>query len=318
MRGLLSDHGTGEAVAAAEGGRLRRLASYASVTVALILIAGKAYGFLQSNSIAVLVSLLDSLLDLLASATILLSIMYAQRPADRSHRYGHGKAEPLAALIQSGFIIGSAATVSVELLNRLLEPQPVGPTGAASLVMIASLVLTGLLVLFQHWVARRTGSVAIESDRAHYAGDFVLSAGVLLTLMLTDRSGVVGFDTGLAFIAVLFWVWSAWGIGYRAFHLLLDHELPGDVRARIQQIVTAHALADDLHDLRTRTDGMTVFIEFHLEMDGTMTISEAHKVTDALESDLMAAFPNAEVIIHQEPAGIDDDRLDRRLGRQHG
>lgn len=300
----------------ANGGSLRRLAAYASVTVALILIGGKAYGYLTSNSVSVLVSLLDSVLDLLASGVILISIIYAQRPADRSHRFGHGKAEPLAALLQAGFIAGSAIVVSIETLNRLLEPQAVGPTEPAISVLVFSLAMTLALVGFQSWVAKRTGSVAIKSDRAHYTGDIIMTLAVIAALFLTGQSGQVLFDTGFAALAVAYWLWNAWKVGYEAFHMLLDRELPGDVREKIKAIVTAHSLAEDLHDLRTRTDGTTLFIEFHLEMDGGMTINEAHKVTDALEADLMAAFPNAEVMIHQEPAGIDDERLDKRLGRK--
>ncbi|OUT41884.1 MAG: hypothetical protein CBB62_06125 [Micavibrio sp. TMED2] len=296
---------------------LRRLATYASVGVAMTLIGVKAYAYLSSNSIGVLVSLLDSVLDLLASAVILISVMYAQRPADRSHRFGHGKAEPLAALVQSGFIAGSAIAISIETLNRLWDPQPVGPAAPAISILVFSLVLTIVLVLFQGWVARKTQSVAIESDQAHYSGDIIMTLAVIGALFMTERSGQVFFDTGLAMVAVCFWLWTAGKIGYRAFHLLLDHELPKDVRQQIAEIVTAHAEADDLHDLRTRTDGTTLFIEFHLELDGDMTVSAAHKVTDALEADLMTAFPNAEIIIHQEPAGIDDHRLDQRLGRHH-
>ena len=297
--------------------RLRRLATYASVAVALTLIVAKAYAFLSSNSVGVLVSLLDSVLDLIASAVIMIGVLYAQRPADRSHRFGHGKAEPLVALVQAGFIAGSAIAVSVETLNRFLDPQPVGPTDPAIQILIMSLVLTMCLVGLQSWVAHKTKSVAIQADRAHYAGDIIMTLAVIGALYLTERSGQVGFDTGLAMVAVAFWLWNAWQIGYKAFHMLLDHELPKDVRNKISDIVTAHAAADDLHDLRTRTDGTTLFIEFHLEMDGAMTIADAHKVTDALEADLMASFPNAEIIIHQEPAGIDDERLDERLGRHH-
>ena len=297
--------------------RLRRLATYASVAVALTLIIAKAYAFLSSNSVGVLVSLIDSVLDLAASAVIMVGVLYAQRPADRSHRFGHGKAEPLVALVQAGFIAGSAIAVSIETLNRLIDPQPVGPTGPAIQILLLSLALTILLVSVQSWVARKTQSVAIQADRAHYAGDIIMTLAVIGALYLTEQSGKVGFDTALAAIAVAFWLWNAWQIGYRAFHMLLDHELPKDIRQKIAAIVTAHAEADDLHDLRTRTDGTTLFIEFHLEMDGDMTIAAAHKVTDALEADLMAAFPNAEIIIHQEPVGIDDERLDQRLGRHH-
>ncbi|MBV6632900.1 MAG: cation diffusion facilitator family transporter [Alphaproteobacteria bacterium] len=294
--------------------RLRRWAAYASVTVAVTLIGAKIFAFVSSNSIGVLVSLIDSFLDLLASSIILLSVMYAQRPADRSHRFGHGKAEPVAALAQSGFIAGSAIFVAIETLNRVIEPQAVGPTTPAIATLVFSIVLTSCLVAWQSWVGARTGSVAIQADRAHYVGDVLMNLAIISALFLTDFTGKSGFDTGLAAFAILYWLWNAWKIGYRAFHLLLDHEQPAEVRDRIIEIVTAHNHADDIHDLRTRSDGTTLFIEFHLEMDGEMTIAEAHHVTDALEADLIGAFPNAEIIIHQEPAGIDDERLDTRLG----
>ncbi|MEM6902066.1 MAG: cation diffusion facilitator family transporter [Pseudomonadota bacterium] len=298
----------------ANDARFRRWAAYASVSVALILICAKIFAFVTSNSVGVLVSLLDSFLDLLASSIILLSVMYAQRPADRSHRFGHGKAEPLAALAQAGFIAGSAIFVAIETLKRVIDPQPVGPTTPAIATLVFSIVLTGALVAWQSWVAKRTGSVAIQADRANYAGDALMTLAIIAALVLTDMTGTSGFDSGLAAIAILYWLWNAWKIGYHAFHLLLDHEQPAETRDKIIEIVTAHNHADDIHDLRTRSDGSTLFIEFHLEMDGDMTIVEAHHVTDALEADLMSAFPNAEIIIHQEPAGIDDERLDTRLG----
>jgi len=203
--------------------------------------------------------------------------------------------------------------VLVEAARRLWDPQPLRATGLAVVVMAISLLATAALVVFQQQVVRRTRSQAIAADRLHYASDFLSNIAVLVSLLLVDRLGLLWLDPLVA-VAVAAWLLKAsWTIGRRSVDTLMDHELPTVDRARIEAIVRAHPEVASFHDLRTREAGGVRFIEFHIELDAEMTVRAAHRVTDALEHELREAFPDAEIIIHQEPAGLEDDRLDHRI-----
>ncbi|TWB49902.1 cation diffusion facilitator family transporter [Nitrospirillum viridazoti] len=294
-------------------GRWRRSATYASVTVAAILIAGKFGAYLATNSVSILSSLIDSSVDALASVITLISVARALKPPDSAFRFGHGKAEPLAALFQSAFIVGSAMFLGYESLGRLFEPRPVGDISVGLWVMAAAIALTFVLVLFQRWVIRRTASLAIGADSLHYSGDMLLNAAVMVSLLLGRWTGQAFWDPLFGLGIAAFLVWGAVGISRTALDVLMDRELPDVDRTRVVDLVNAHPASRGLHDLRTRSTGLGQHIEFHLELDSHLTLTEAHDITDEIESSLRAAFPNAEVTIHQEPAGLDDERLDHRL-----
>ncbi|TWB35210.1 cation diffusion facilitator family transporter [Nitrospirillum pindoramense] len=298
-------------------GRWRRGATYASVTVAAILIAGKFGAYLATNSVSILSSLIDSSVDALASVVTLISVARALKPPDFAFRFGHGKAEPLAALIQSAFIVGSALFLCYESLGRLFEPRPVGDIGIGLWVMAAAIALTFVLVLFQRWVIRRTASLAIGADSLHYSGDMLLNAAVIVSLLLGRWTGQAFWDPLFGLGIAAFLAWGAVGISRTALDVLMDRELPDDERTRVVDLVNAHPASRGLHDLRTRSTGMGQHIEFHLELDSHLTLTQAHDITDEIESSLRAAFPNAEITIHQEPAGLDDERLDHRLRPRH-
>jgi ferrous-iron efflux pump FieF len=266
-----------------------------------------------SGSAAILSSLVDSMADIAASAVTWLAVRVAQQPPDRRHRFGHGKAESLSALGLAALVTGSALFVLVEAARRLWDPQPLRATGLAVAVMLVSILATAALVVFQQQVVRRTRSQAIAADRLHYASDFLSNIAVLISLLLVDRLGLLWLDPLVA-VAVAAWLLKAsWTIGRRSVDTLMDHELPTVDRARIEAIVRAHPEVASFHDLRTREAGGVRFVEFHIELDGEMTVRAAHRVTDALEHELREAFPDAEIIIHQEPAGLEDDRLDHRI-----
>ncbi|MEC4593732.1 MULTISPECIES: cation diffusion facilitator family transporter [Nitrospirillum] len=305
-----SPDGAGEGDA---DGRWRRGATYASVTVAAILIAGKFGAYLATNSVSILSSLIDSSVDALASVITLISVARALKPPDSAFRFGHGKAEPLAALFQSAFIVGSALFLGYESLSRLFEPRPVGDISVGLWVMAAAIALTFVLVLFQRWVIRRTASLAIGADSLHYSGDMLLNAAVMVSLLLGRWTGQAFWDPLFGLGIAAFLVWGAVGISRTALDVLMDRELPDVDRTRVADLVNAHPASRGLHDLRTRSTGLGQHIEFHLELDSHLTLTEAHDITDEIESSLRAAFPNAEVTIHQEPAGLDDERLDHRL-----
>lgn len=292
---------------------LKRVAATASLVVAIALTLAKLVAAVASGSAAILSSLVDSMADIAASAVTWLAVRIAQQPPDRRHRFGHGKAESLSALGLAALVTGSALFVLVEAARRLLDPRPLQATGLAVAVMVVSILATAGLVAFQREVIRRTRSEAIAADRLHYASDFLSNVAVLVSLLLVERLGLFWLDPLVAVLVAAWLVKASWTIGRRSIDTLMDHELPTVDRARIEAIVRAHPEVVGFHDLRTREAGGVRFIEFHIELDGEMTVREAHHVTDALEHELRAAFPEAEIIIHQEPAGLEDARLDHRI-----
>lgn len=292
---------------------LRRRASYASVGVAATLILAKLGAYLVTGSISLLSSLIDSTTDLLSSLITLWAVHTALRPPDAHHRFGHGKAEPLGALAQAAFVCGSAAFLIIEAVERLLAPRPIESSAVGIAVMVFACVATYALVAFQRHVIRKTGSVAIGADRLHYVGDLLMNAAVIAALVLTDLTGWIATDSLFAFLIVAVLGRGAWLIGTQALDMLMDRELSAGERETITTIVRAHPAVRDLHDLRTRAAGTDVFIELHLELDGRLTLAAVHDITDTIEAALMTAYPGAAVIIHQEPAGVDDPRLDQRV-----
>jgi ferrous-iron efflux pump FieF len=301
-----------------DGARLRRLAATASLALAVLLAALKLAAALATGSLAVLSSLVDSLADVAASAVTFVSVRVSQQPPDRGHRFGHGKAESLSALAQAALVAGSAVFVLVDALRRFWEPQPVRAAGLGAAVMVFATLATLALVVFQRHVVRRTGSPAIAADSLHYRADLATNLAVVASLLAGQRLGWAWLDplVGLAIAAYL--VAHAAAIGRDAVKVLMDHELPGAARRRIEAIVAAHPEVRGSHDLRTRESGTTVFIELHVELDPDMTVAAAHDVTDALEAALAGAFPDSEIIIHQEPAGLADARLDHRIAAAVG
>lgn len=293
--------------------RWRRRATYASIGVALTLIAAKLATYLGTGSVSILSSLIDSSVDALASVVTLLGVAQALTPPDASHRFGHGKAEPLAALAQAAFITGSAVFLGYEAIGRLVDPRPVQSTGIGVAVMVFAIAMTGGLVAFQRWVIRRTGSIAIDADSLHYSGDLLMNLAVIAALLLTRFTGAGYWDPLFALGIAGFLVWNALRIAETALDVLMDKELPDADRERVVALVMAHPQARGLHDLRTRSTGVGQHIDFHLELDSDLTLAQAHDITDSIELRLREAFPSADFSIHQEPEGLDDDRLDHRI-----
>jgi cation diffusion facilitator family transporter len=233
-----------------------------------------------------LTSVVDSAVDLVASIVTLIGVRYAQQPPDREHRFGHGKAESLSALLQSVFLAGAAVTLIGEAVQRFLVPHPLTELETGLAIIGLSLAATVGLVTFQTYVVKRTGSQAIAADRAHYATDIAINVAVLVALGLTKVTGYERLDAIFAIGIAIYILISAWQIAEGAFAVLLDRELPDEARGRIKDIVKGHVGVRGLHDLRTRHAGDRVFVEFHLEIDPRPSAS------------------------HQEPAGIRDERLD--------
>ena len=289
-----------------EAGRLMKLATVASVSVATVLIGVKLAAWLMTDSISVLSSLIDSLLDVLASLVNMFAVYHALQPPDREHRFGHGKAEPLAGLGQAAFISGSAVLLMIEAVRRLITPQAVAHVEIGVGVMVFAIVVTGGLVAFQHYVVRKTGSTAVGADALHYKTDLLVNLSVIISLGLSATLGWHVADPLFGIAIALYLLYGAWKIALRSLDILMDREFPDAERARIREIVMHHPKVKGMHDLRTRSAGLQPFIQLHLELDGDMTLLEAHEIADEVEAEIKLVFPAAEVLIHQDPEGVEE------------
>jgi len=304
MHGEASEDGRARLAAQA---RLMRLASYASVGVAGTLIVVKLVAWLATGSVALLSSLIDSLLDIAASVVNLLAIRQSLVPADREHRFGHGKAEAIAGLAQAAFVAGSALFLLFEAGSRLLDPRPVTRESLGVGVMVLSIVLTFGLVLFQRHAVRKSGSLAVSADSLHYRGDLAANVAVIAAIVLSSRFGLHAADPLLAIAIAAGISWSAWGIARAAFDQLMDRELPDEDRRRVIELALQHPEVIGLHDLRTRASGLQSFIQLHLVLPREISLMRAHEIADLVERDIRAAFPGSEVMIHQDPEGVEEE-----------
>ncbi len=286
--------------------RLKKLATYAAVAVAGLLIGIKAWAWVLTGSVAMFASLVDSSLDLLASGLNLLAVRHALTPADREHRFGHGKAEAIAGLGQAAFIAGSSAFLLFQSIERIVEPHAVPQSVLAVVVMLISIAFTLALVTFQRFVIGRTRSLAIGADSLHYVGDLAMNAGVIVALVLAGWLGWTIADPliGLAIAGVI--GWGAVKILRASYDELMDREFADADRERIKDIVKLHSAVISLHDLRTRHSGHRGFIQLHLELAPEIALVDAHRISDEVEDAIRLAFPDAEVFIHQDPAGFEE------------
>ena len=284
---------------------LMRRAAWASLGVSLVLTALKLAAFLATNSVAMLASFADSAMDLFTSTLNLVAIRSALQPADREHRFGHGKAEPLAGMAQFAFIAGSAVFLTIQGVSRIATPEPIARINEALIVMAISIAAAVALLAYQRRVIRETGSVAIAADAAHYIGDLASNIGVVIAILLYIGFGWTLADPVIALFVAAILVFNAFGVFRSSYDQLMDRELPDGDRERIKAIARAHKDVLALHDLRTRASGLHAFIQLHLELDPAMTLTRAHAISDEVEREVCAAFPHAEVIIHQDPAGLE-------------
>lgn len=292
-----------QATTAARANHLKTYAGLAAVGVALILIVMKLGAWALTGSVAMLGSLLDSALDLVASGINLLAIRQAIAPADHEHRFGHGKAEPIAGLGQAAVIAGSATFLLLESIGRLIAPVTIAHSSMALWVIGVSLALTLALVLFQRHVIAKTGSIAVAADHLHYAGDLAMNAIVILALVLSGIFGWANADALGGIIIAGLIAYGAWEIFRGSYDQLMDREFEDGERERIKAAVLAHPDVRQMHDLRTRRAGSDIFIQFHVELDGNMPLSRAHRISDEVEDRVKLLYPDADVTIHQDPAG---------------
>lgn len=283
-----------------ENARWLRLASTASVAVALLLIGLKAWAWIVNDSVALMASLIDSVMDSAASLINLIAIRYALVPADDEHRFGHGKAEALAGLGQAAFICGSAAFLLLHAIERLLNPVPLTETGIGIAVMLVSIAATAGLVVLQRIAIAKTGSTAIKADSLHYVGDLLVNASIIVAL-LAAAAGYTRVDPWFGIAIAFYIVWNAWEIAREAFAHLLDREVGDEVRDEILALVASRTGVNGVHDLRTRLSGQQMFVQLHLEIDRDTPLWRAHEIAEDVEAAIRGRYPHCDVIVHEDP-----------------
>ena len=284
-------------------GALTARAALASVATAAFLLVLKGLAAWQTGSVAMLGSLADTALDLVASLVTLYGVRIAATPADHDHRFGHGKAEALAALFQVVLISLSAVGIGWRAVDRLIHRETTANAEYGIGVSLAAIAATLLLIWYQRRVIARTRSVAIEADKVHYQSDLLLNGSVIAALVLDQFLGVSGADPVLGMAIALWLAWGAWRASSRAVDQLMDKEWPEEKRSRFVEVAARHPELKGLHDLRTRTSGAHDFVQFHVWMDPEMTIAAAHDVVEEVEVKLAREFPGVEILIHIDPVG---------------
>jgi ferrous-iron efflux pump FieF len=287
----------------AESAKLTRRATSMSLAVAAILIVLKGAAWLASGSVAMLASLADSSLDLLASLATFYAVRYAITPPDAEHRFGHGKAEAFASLLQAGLVFASAALIGREAIQRIGDAEPLASEGWAMGVMAISTALTVVLIRMQSRVLKQTGSVAVSGDRAHYAADLASNLIAFVGIGAAALWNRPWFDAAAGLLVAAWLVWGAIGVFRQSSLQLMDHEISDEARARIVALATEDPRIKGIHQLRTRASGPVIHLQMHADMDPALTLVEAHEAMVAAEKRLLEAFPAADIIIHPDPRG---------------
>ncbi len=281
--------------------RLNLSAAAASITVATALIALKAWAQIETGSLAIAASLVDSVLDLMIALANLAAIRYAARPADDDHSFGHTAAEDIAALAQAAIVSVSALFIAANAAGRLVNPAPLQAEGLGLAVMLAALALTGGLVFYQSRVAKRTGSKIVGADMAHYASDFLPMLAALVSMAASKWLGVALLDSVLALAAAAWILRTGLKIGKSAWDGLMDREASAETVGKIVAIANATPGLSGWHDLKTRTSGTKLFVQIHAEIDGELTLRQAHAISAKLRHDILALGEDVDVIVHQDP-----------------
>jgi len=280
-----------------------KLAAICSSSVALILVIIKSYAWLVSDSSAMLASTTDSILDLFASVMNIVILRFALAPADKEHRFGHGKAESLAGLVQAAFVLGSALLLIFNGVERIINPREIVHNDIAIWVTIIAILLTLALVVFQRIVIKRTGSIIINADALHYQSDLLLNAGVLVAIFLSQGIWLQA-DGAFTVAVALYLLFGAGQIIYQSVYQLMDHEISDAEVAKITAIILNHDHVLGMHELRTRQSGAQRFIQFHLEVEDSLSLLEAHSIGDEIEHEIDQAFASCEVFIHLDPSSV--------------
>ncbi|MBQ7304111.1 MAG: cation diffusion facilitator family transporter [Alphaproteobacteria bacterium] len=290
--------------------KLKKIAVTASIILACILCIIKTFASVYTGSLAILSSLIDSLSDVFASSVSYIAVKFSTKPANCSHRYGYGRAESLSALVQSAFVAGSGLFVLYDGFNRIFNPLEIHQTTFGLIIMLISLVATIVLISFQKYVSKLTGSVAISADSAHYVVDVLTNISIILSLVVVKFLKFNWFDIFTAALIAIYLIYNAYKIAAEAIGALTDKELSDEIRNDVIEIINSCEGIKGFHDFRSRDLGGIYLFEIHLELDGNLPLFKAHELTENVENKIQSKFYNAQIIIHQDPFGINEARLD--------
>jgi ferrous-iron efflux pump FieF len=294
------------AATAAGHSRLSTRAALASVTLALVLLVAKAWAAYQTDSTAMLGSLADTGLDVIASLTTLAGVRIAAIPADQDHRFGHGKAEALVALAQVVLITASAIGIAWRAIDRLINGEQTEAMGIGIGVSLLAIAMTFALLRYQRQVIARTGSVAIKTDNVHYKSDLMLNGAVIIALLLDQALHISGADAVFGIAIALWLLWGAYRASSESINQLMDREWPEEERREFLAAAAEYPELAGLHDCRTRKSGTLRFVQFHVWVPADWTVQEAHDRLDRVEEELQGRFPGTEILIHVDPEGQTD------------
>ena len=293
--------------------KLKKFTVITGIMTAIFLCAIKAFASIYTGSLAVLSSLIDSLSDVFASLVSYIAIKISTKPANCNYRYGFGKAEAISAALQAAFIAGSGIFVLYDGIDRIFHPVEISGTGIGLAVMVVCIVVTFILIMFQRYMAKKTDSIALKAESAHYVVDLLTNGAIILSLVIVKYFNIWWFDTLAALAIAVYLLYNAYTLGYEALQILADKELSPEIREKIAKIITNTQGIMGFHDLRSRNSGGNYLFEFHVEIDGKLSLYEAHEITDTVEKTILEVYPSAQVIIHQDPFGIEENRLDNTL-----
>jgi ferrous-iron efflux pump FieF len=273
-----------------------------SITVAIALIIIKLVFGVITNSVSILASAVDSFLDLSASSVNYFSIRKSEKPADHDHRFGHGKAEGLAGLFQC-FVIGVSSIYLIYLsVWRLLNGGNLQALDLGIIVIVFSIIVSLLLARYIRRVAKETESIALNADSLHYQFDVYTNIGIVIALTIIKFTDLNLIDPIISIVIAVLIIWSAKDIVMQSLNILMDKELPEEVVAEIEEIITNHnPEVRSFHKLRTRNAGSVKFIEFHVVMNYKLTFVKSHELAEDIIKEIEAVIPNSEVTVHVDP-----------------
>lgn len=282
--------------------RLMKMASVASIVTAITLVVVKFFAYLITGSVSILSSLFDSVQDFMTSVVNYEAVRHSIAPADREHRFGHGKAQAIGSLIQGVIIFAAAAFLLKEAGNRFFHIEPIREIGLGTLVTVFAIVVTIILVQFQTYVIKKTNSLSLKTDRAHYTGDILMNVGVVTSMVASYYFDLYVIDA-LFGIGVAFYLFiTVFGVAKEAIAMLMDTEMPEDVREKIKQVAFSYEDVLEVVDLKTRLSGSCIFIQFCVRMNAELTLKRAHDITEFIEDDIKKEYPDSQIIIHFEPS----------------
>lgn len=297
--------------------RLALLASFWAVGTVAVLIVIKTYAYYVSDSAAMLGTLTDSVVDAAVSLMMLFAVRLSLKPADDKHRFGHGKVEGIAALLQGAFMGGAGLFLVFEAFDRFFKPADLSHHKTGLIVAVIAIILSLVLIAVQRFCLKRAPSLAIEADHAHYKTDVFLNGSVIVALLVDYYGGAGWLDPSFAMLIAAYFIMTAVNITGKSIDMLMDKELPDSVRKKIITVAKAHKQVHGIHDLRTRMSGMNMHISFDVELDPELSLQQAHDIVRELDNAILAYYPNSEIIIHMDPIGDTDDPRHHIKGVHH-